>query len=288
MSIFDAEIASRFGAVDSDRVADGEAFGADLLRAVSMGANRLLTKGAMGPCLPWPLISRDELGSPAFEAVALPEWRVIHPPIPWPKMPGLSRADARIRIAASVGDIEVKILTSTMRSLQGSEHLISVPVGAMALRSLDGFRVSPGAFDLLEVWVRGDGTTTLGDTGAHGVPNTGTDFHIADKRGVIYRGHPTRAFDASPGQATPSTWVVGGNDWARAGHWVGFFDSANRALLAPRRIVSVPSPHEFIFSPELTDDEAIYLTQRVESFSIFRLPSFELGSMAFRLRGLTE
>lgn len=264
-TIYTPEIASAYGALDSDAAADGSAATAHLLRAAARSMHRLLAK-------PEPVLAAlydtrvpDSEGR-AMSGPALPWWTVVET-YPINAMRGRTSIDVRITLRVPVGtDLRLQVCT------RAQVFLLNPPVGAYKTATAtgawetvewDGLPIDSSGVDEVTVYVAASAGSTLGATATYGNPNTGT---VQSATG----------FSMQTTAAT--TWVTtSGNTWAMR-HLLVFLSGAV-ILTTPRLITAVfgTNPGQLLFEPALTAGEAAQVAG--STYEIRTLPLWRLAAV---------
>lgn len=284
MSILNREVASRYGALNSDTFTDGEALSAHVLRALAMSGNRLATKGHPLFNLVWPTraVNSDldpHTGGAAdgggFAGIAWPQWVKLLHPLPVPKKPMLNKAEIRIRARVTNGETILLQFATVARpfnaaiALDAPNVLALVGTGAMEDYDLDGVPISEGGFENFEIYVRASPSAMiLGDTGIYGAPNAGTFDGVT----AIYALLSVATWNPSTGA---------GDAWDEGGHFVEFTD-ASGVRVTSRMITSVTpilAAHA-IHYPALSVEELQQVNAAGRHYRILRLPRFNFANIA--------
>ena len=242
------EVASVFGALDTEVVIDGDAAHAHALREMARSANRLATAGH--PLLVAAFDASNDTGETQIigALTGYAQWgtwqRLLPGPLVVPKLPTIRRIEVQI-VGHTVGQVgaqrlSVQVLTTAtgLGAANLSRDLTAanvIPI-VSANKTLGtganngwtlatnpttaGIPVGPSSTELIELWVQGDGTATLMSEATYGAHNTGT----VDSFGF-------RSFyDAS------ATWNVTGD---KVGdnllHYLVFLDASTGATLSIHR-----------------------------------------------------
>lgn len=285
MSIFQPEVASLFGALDSLSIADGEALSSHLLRVLAMTGNHLTVKGQPLFNLPWPIfqtITASGAGYDNFTALGWLSWVKILPTITIPKVALLNRASLRVSANVTNGQrIYLQFATLAKpfdrnQSINASSSLGMLGTGAFANYDLDEVPISEGGFEQFEIYARGShNSLTLGDTATYGSPNAGTITETYADR-ILVGGPPT--WNKGPNSTLR-------NDWASGGHFVDFLDAGGNQIATPRQIIGVgdvavlASEVALVFTPPLTPSEQQGV-QAANHFQIVKMPGFTLSNIA--------
>lgn len=233
MSILVPEIASVYGALDSDGVfADGEVPSAHIARVLARSANRLLCRGGE------PLLNMvwdsggavTETPNGGCQGYGSPSWIQITPgPLTRPKKPGITKAKLNVRAWTRTGEsifIQVGTLASPPVGHATGDSPNTVKIdgnGSWQWHSKSDIPIDYGHVEAIAVYLRGLVTSTAGATGTYGSPNSGT---------VDQFSTPTEMFDNG------ATWSLSPT-WASGGHAVVFEDGSGRPLGPPQWIVGV-------------------------------------------------
>ena len=292
MSLLTPQVASAFGAVDSDAFADGRPFGAHVLRAMSRSANRLTTKGQHLLTLAWPVqnTSGDDANSHVWGMAstrAYPWWQIYTFPITVPKRPGLNRAGLRIR-AKITDDTSVLFALASLGAIDqssptlfDSDHpnvLTGTGGGTFTDYSLNDAIISAGDYERLAIWVYG-GATLIDNTATYGSPYTATLTYPTD--GIFADHVVDQSASWNPTLQYPSTL-----DLANGGNVIQFYGSNGNALGGPRQITLVDSPVQISFSPPLSSNE-LASANRGASYKILQCARVTLASVSVAAQGRT-
>jgi len=230
MSILLPKVASVFGALDSDLVADGGAADSHVGEVLATSANRLA-------CIGEPLArfifdaSTDMAGEEGGQLLAFgePFWFQITPgPITRPKMPRTTRGRLYVHFQARAGEVlYLQVHTAAApfspQASAGANVLVLAGTGSDAWATLEDIPLVPGVFEQIAVYLRGTPTTTAGNTAVYGAPNTGT-IDAVPMPNII--------------QDLGSGWITSPH-WGEGGHAVTFEDGLGNQILSPRSIVNV-------------------------------------------------
>lgn len=302
MSIFDYEIFSTYGALDSDVFVDSEVGGTGLLgqpysaytlRTMAMDHNRLLTKPELLFNLVWPVTTHiqaaDGETAETFGGIGVSAWKQIHPSIPVFKKPGHTLLNFRLTIRLSVrGDtladctLFVQVCTGAL-PFSSSASTSADNVVAITQNETDGFvdvsidniPMLAGSRDEITIYVSGDITTETPSTGTYGSPASGT----LDQAGDFIQDNAI--FD---GDATWNITNSSNRTLATEGYVLVFTDAAGNELVPPRNIISIQNfnlaatGRLMMFDPPLTPSELV-LVQSTQTYSIFAVPNFWIANL---------
>ena len=273
-----AEIASLYGALDSDAFADGGPFSAHLLRAMVMSANRLASKGEQIICLPWPI--RSNVGEDTIDgmrAVAPLYWTRIYSPIPCPKRPGLNRADVRIRARVSDTDpVWVQVATrarpfNAHAASDADNVIVITPDGDNDIDQYtkDSIPIDPGPYEEIEIYIKGEPTGNGPSTG--GSPTARGGLGSAPTYGNNSVEHAS------------ATWTAA---LAEDGHYIEFYDDNGNNVIFRGVITSVNNAGTRLYYTPAVDMATLFEIADADDWSIYQLPTFEMTcfSMACRSR----
>lgn len=263
-TIYTPEIASAFGAMDSDAAADGSAATAHLLRAAARSMHRLLAK-------PEPVLAAlydtrvgDSEGR-ALSGPALPWWVQVET-YPITAMRGRSTVDVRVTMRVASGTVMRLQLCSRASPFTPAPavgaYKTAAATGAWETIEWDGLPIDSSGEDDLTLYVAADAGSTLGSTGTYGSPNTGT---VQEVTGTLMR----------TGAAT--TWNITGSTWTW-GHLLAFV-SGTTLLATPRLITGVvASPVGALsFAPGMEPSEAA--TMRGVTYEIRTIPLWRIAAV---------
>lgn len=283
MTIGTPEIATLYGALDSDAFVDGSPFGAHVLRPMVMSANRLTSKGQHLTTLLFPKTDTDdtEAGTLTFgmaSAKAYPWWARYLLPITVPKRPGLTRGDLRVHVKVTSGyRCFLAIETRPIASLQGTLALTHPNVlevtgtGSFEDESLDGIILDGSDYETIGVWVQG--VPQYVDLEAtYGAPRTGT---ITAPQDIITSSTVIdQAANWNTTLAFPSS-----RDYANDGHVIKF----GNGNIAPRAIISVDSPVGMTFAPPL-EPAQVARAMLEGTYQILKVPQITIACLSIAAR----
>lgn len=185
-SIFTRQVATRFGAIDSDAVADGAPLSAAVQLAASRAAHRLLVKRETVVAELYDQL-RAAGESPAPGGVALPFWSEVGR---WPieKLRRRPFYDVSLGIlVTNTEQIEVQYATRARPWVQnpsGSQLETLTGLGIYDRVRTTGLEGVVDGSDELRMYVRGTVSATLASTGSVGSPNVGTVARV--QAGAMY------------------------------------------------------------------------------------------------------
>lgn len=264
-TIYTPEIASAFGALDSDACADGSAVTAHLLRAAARSMHRLVAK-------PEPVLTAlydtrvGDLEGRAMTGPALPWWTHVET---WPvrAMRGRSTIDVRLTLRVPSGTaLRVQVCTSAQPFTPAPAvgiYKTAAATGSWETVDVDALPIDPSGEDEVSLYITADAGSTLGATATYGAPNTGT---VQEVNAALMR------------TTAATTWNLTGNTWTW-GHLLVFL-SGSTLLTTPRLItgVSQASPQGvLLFAPGMTPAEGALL--RGATYEIRTLPLWRLGAI---------
>lgn len=264
-TIYTPEIASAFGALDSDAAADGSAATAHLLRSAARSMHRLLAKPEPVLAALYDTRVADGEGR-AMSGPALPWWTAVET-YPINAMRGRTSIDVRITLRVPSGtDLRIQVCT------RAQPFQFNPPVGAYKTAAATGtwetieyggLPIDASRVDEVTVYVAASAGSTLGLTATYGAPNTGT----------------VRSAVGDLMTATASTtWNNTGNTWSMR-HLLVLL-SGSLVLMTPRLITGVYSnaivglPGELRVDPPFTAGEsalAVGATYEIRQIPIWRL-----------------
>lgn len=233
-TIHQPEIPAAFGALDSDVYADGEPLDAHVARELVRSGNRLMCAGE--PLVHFVWDAGTENGDEVFGAIGYgyPFWIQITPgPLTRTKMPGHEFAKVMIRFKLGAGEVGlIQVCTSKRpfdanRAPDADNMLKLEGTGGFEWAELGGIPLEKNAdVEYITFWLRCEPTSTLGNAGVYGAPNTGTiSAQPTDARKLQHDG--------------AQTWNTTGSTWATGGHIVVVKDGSGNELTEPRAIVAV-------------------------------------------------
>lgn len=311
------EIASVYGALDSAAFEDGGSYNAHLLRELARSANRLASKGQHLLTLPFterastPSYNGDSDSLPAwtyFEGLRTvcptTQWVRITPRIPIPKRAGLRSAAVRVDARVS-SDHEVLLQVATRAApfdinANGSSPNVVTLTGDgdddVDLYSGSGIPIHHGAYEHVELYVRGLRTGNLANTTYGGTPNQSSGLINGNGGYVLRRDRVRAVVDTGTIIGSSASWVVPG--WGQAGAEIVFYDRQGQELA--RRPVTVMSQdpafafQELWFAPPLTESEfqeAAFTQQYggpTDNFELYDLPNVGIVCFSMAAEARTE
>lgn len=182
MSILDLEIASQYGALDTDALTDGGALHAHALRQLAMSSHRLAERGGPMCQLMWDSstdASEDgAIGGALFGYAVGQSWIPLYVgPVAFPKKPNARTASAKIMLDYANGsDVFVCVQTSQAEltsDLSAPNVIKCRGTGSLETYTLEGIPLGTGAAEPLSFWIRPADSGDLMDTATYGSPNTG-------------------------------------------------------------------------------------------------------------------
>lgn len=235
-TLYTPEIASLYGALDSNAFSDGMPVSSHVLRTQVMSTNRLAAKAQHLVCTPYG--NSYDLAEFTVNGVYLPvplEWTQILAPIPLFKMPGSTRAQVRVRanVSNDGGAQTVLMQIATLAAPFDPNASVDAPnvltiAGSGAVASYGSAIDSPGIpivkgdFDIATVWVKGNITAEASAL----TPNDSTDAFAV---GVVSKDSIT---------VSDATWD---QDVLPSGVYIEFYDT-NGQTIARRNISNVYPP----------------------------------------------
>lgn len=280
MSIYTPEIATVYGALDSDAFVDGAPFAAHKLRALTMSGNRLVSKARNIVTMAWPQTdtSGDENGVTwgMASAKAWPWWTRVLLPVVAPKPPGLNRASVWIRAKITSGfscsfALESRVL-GDQAGLLPLDHPNVVTVtgtGSYQNIEIDGAILSDSTQETIGLWAQGV-PQAVDNEAAFGAPYTGTITQPSDEIGIDFIVDQAANWNTS--LAFPST-----EDYANGGHMVQF-EVSGTYLSTPRQVVLVDSPVMLSFWPPLTPGE-VSRANRGADYTLLQVPRVSIACL---------
>lgn len=273
MTLRTIQVATSFGCLDVDAIADGTQFGALQARTLARQANRLLKKRQQILNLMWPITTTtiDDYAQYANEFLATERAYQVLAPMPMLKKPGIVGATVYLRVRASSGaTLNMRAATLAVDRVgqqeasitgTGSWQWVSIPVV-----------LDHGWQERLTLSIRAEGAVgALMDTSTWGSPNSGavndTDFLSVD----YFEEHssPTPSWDPE---------LVG------EGHTIVF--SIDGEVIAEQRLTSIidyGSHHGLTFDPLATDDwQQLVLVKHISgriTYEIRTLPWLALAQV---------
>jgi hypothetical protein len=287
VSIFTPEIATTIGALDSDAFTSGAAFSAHLLRELIRSANRAASKEQC-PILNllWPegLVSLDDPQA-RFEGVAPPTWTRILPAMLALKRPRLNLATLWFRASVPSAFVLEVYVATTRRPWRESvaADLTITGSGAYTDYTLTDIPISEGEEEYFEIWVRGQGGTTLTSTATYGDPSRRS---LASPLGIYeFAGND----QISLSTANWNTTSGGSADHATAGHYVNFEDANGDPVIPPRAIVDVPGTTNLLLDPPLSARERVLADPSGQGdFSIYEFATYAISQIGFKAQARTD
>lgn len=275
------EIASAFGALDGAAFTDGRALDALTLRTMAMQANRLISVGHQAFNLVWPeqQVTFEGVSQYFFDAVASPsEWEMLHPPITFPKLPGLDSGKIYIRANIPSGD-DVIVGVETGRSNRDDLTATLTGTGSFANYSISSVPFDLGAIDQLTLWFRGGFKGDLMNTTTYGTLNTGS---------AALSASPLRGWGRDYLVDASNNWNTGAGNLAEAGHYIQIVDDyggSDPRVMWRRKIVALPLSDRLEWGPALTRDvflafrAAIANTAVTTQWEIRKLPTIAVSQI---------
>lgn len=261
-TIYTPEIASAYGALDSDAAVDGSAATAHLLRAAARSMHRLLAK-------PEPVLSAlydtraaDSEGR-AMSGPALPWWTIVDT-YPVNAMRGRSTIDVRITLRVPVStDLRIQVCTRAqvfVGNPPAGQYKTATATGAWETVEWDGLPIDSSGVDEVTIYVSASAGATLGSTATYGSPNTGTVRSVSGERMVP--------------DTTPSWVTTTRNTWAMR-HLLVFLSGS--ALLTTPRLITAVYPDSMRFAPAASAGEGALLAG--STYEIRTLPLWRLAAV---------
>lgn len=247
MSIRTPEIASAYGAIDSNAFADGSPVDPHILRTLARSANRLVCRGEM---ICQYIFESSTLTTAGLEQSRLETWgwplwlQILPGPVIRKKKPGITKATLDVRYAANTGD-KFYIQCVTDRSPfnpaadGNSENTIAITAAssAHAWATKTGIPLEYGSTEHTSFWMRGvPGTATAAAT--YGDP-------IGNCNG-LHRPNIVECVGAAFTTSLPT--------FASTGHAVEISDGTTGDLLVPASwIAAVVSSERLVISPDIPE-----------------------------------
>lgn len=273
MSIYTPEIPAAFGALDSVVYEDGGPVDAHVLRTLATSAARLVSTGEPLINMVWDASS--DLGGDEAEGAMLgygwPFWfRVTPGPISRAKMPGLTRAQGIVRAKLRSSEVVTLQVETRRRPFDaarttGDDNVITLTgSGAFGYTTLADIPIDPSDTERVAFWLKGEPTSTTGDTGTYGPSATGTISRLS-------------AYDVLDDDT--AAWNVVGPTWADGGHCVVVQDSGGNNVTEPRVIRFVKSATQIQVYPSF---EPGFFGDRIAglAYKILELPRWRLTQLA--------
>jgi hypothetical protein len=287
MSILTPEIAALLGALDSTAFTSGAAFSAHLLREMIRTVNRAASKEQTILNLLWPegLVSLDDPQA-RFEGVAPPTWTRILPAMLALKRPRLNLATLWFRASVpSAFVVEVYVATTRRPWRESvSADLTITGSGAYTDYTVADIPISEGEEEQIEIWVRGQGGTTLTSTVTYGDPSRRS---LASPIGIYSIVDGGAQINLST--ANWNTTSGGGADHATAGHYVNFEDANGDPVIPPRAIVDVPGIQNLLLDPPLSVRERVLADPDGQGdFSIYEFATYAISQITLRAQARTD
>lgn len=225
MSINTPEIASLFGALDSNAFGDGQPFSAHLLRTLMMSSNRLASKGHEMLNLIWPVAV-----APSYDASIFGHsyhtldtaWTRLAGPITVPKKPGLKTGT--FSITAKIENSFEALVQVVTKEKPFSANARAGDAGCMLFSgdgdndfdtdSMTGIPLDRQSdTERIEIWIKHAGASGAADTATCGSPSSGQAESIGP--------------DGFAADTATFSWTVSSpGTWGEQGHVVRFLDAA--------------------------------------------------------------
>lgn len=282
MSILDLEIASQYGALDTDALTDGGALHAHALRQLAMSSHRLAERGGPMCQLMWDSstdASEDgAIGGALFGYAVGQSWIPLYVgPVAFPKKPNARTATAKIMLDYANGsDVFVCVQTSQAEltsDLSAPNVIKCRGTGSLETYTLEDIPLGTGAAEPLAFWIRPADSGDLMDTATYGSPNTGTP-ELVQAVGMLDN-------DAAWNTTSSGSTNLGGSNFS-----VVFLDAdTDYPLIRPRRIAWVQFNGRWIqFEQPLNNREQYVLTQSIDQarlkYEIREARTYRVASIA--------
>ena len=244
VTLYDYEIATEFGGIHSDELADGKPLDSWLLRAMARSSNLLATHGepALSILYDSDLSTGDETGG-SMRGVGNMFWQEIFPgAVTVTKKGGLVSFELKI-IAKINGTDTIQFQIGTDATGGLSQAVSSSSPNVMSCKgdgsnawqtfTLSGIPAAPGRFEHVSIAARGEmpETPTEADAGAYGGPSSGTIIgynQISQGVGNLYAA---------------AAWNIATPNIASTGHAVRFLNSSGQDAIAARTVIGVGAEH---------------------------------------------
>jgi len=282
MTIYDPEVYSKFGALDSDAVGsairDNRPSSGHVLRAAGMDINRLIQQG--GPMLVLPFDAAEDgneeekPGGHVSYGLAAHWDRVYFGPIRVPKKKNLRFATVRVEAKVEgTRRILLQVATSRAplnRAAQPTDDNVLIMTGDgttnFLMFELLNLPLDSEDYEEIELWAACESTETLALEATIGPHNTG----VADTYG-------TGAMED-----TSAAWLPAVHNGA---YYIVFKNAAGAMLAAPRMITAEFTGGDFIsWQPDLTPTEARLLGNSSSAaqaqYYIYKLIEYRIGSVS--------
>ena len=280
-------IASTYGALDSDALADGRASDSQVLRTLAMGANRLVTRGQPLSSVVFNAIEESlaSVSQPGWhKGYGHPgAWIQITPRLPITKRPLITAAKLIFRMAASAGTISVQVATDAQPFNPDARPYDSQNIFTFLGSDLDSpyteysdiknnIPLREGPIEHVTYYLRSDlgptgGLAADGATGTYGAPNSGVSGDIDDveRNRIVVGGTSWNA------ASDPDTWGKGG-------HALRFTTSVGTNITDPRWIIGSNDDTLFFFPP-LPDDGTLLEELKQAAYEIKKIPMWRIYSL---------
>lgn len=300
-SVFTPEIASEYGALDDDAIADGGPASAQAVRTLVMSTHRLLAMGEPILSLMFDA-SEDAGGSGGLSArgylngFAMPnQWRRLYPaPLVVPKKQ--THRKAEMKVVAQIETGRTCLIQLVTNGCAYNNDAVSTSPNVLSLNGNGNFAtysiadnvdhqrilLGPYSIESFELYVKAElSLSSLISTGTYGVNATGTaEFGVLDFTRNTFR-------DAS------SNWNTVGQRVDDGSVWVKFVNAlnANELLTAPRHIVGVyvvPTESDatvLAFDPPMSLQEAKLCDG--STYELHHSPGYRIASVSINTEDLT-
>jgi len=282
VSILDLEIATQFGALDTDALTDGGALHAHALRQLAMSSHRLAERGGPMVQLMWDsstdVAESETIGGALLGYAVGQSWIPLYVgPVAYPKKPNARTATAKIMLEYANGsDVFVCVQTSQADLTSDLSALNVIKcrgTGSLETYTLEDIPMGTGSAEPLAFWIRPADAGDLMDTATYGSPNTGTP-ELVQAVGMLDN-------DATWNTTSSGSAQLGGSNYS-----VVFLDAdTSYPLIRPRRIAWVQFSGRWIqFEQPLNQREQFAITQSIDQarlkYEIRDAQSYRLASIA--------
>ena len=282
MSILDLEIATQFGALDTDALTDGGALHAHALRQLAMSSHRLAERGGPMVQLMWDsstdVAESETIGGALLGYAVGQSWIPLYVgPVAYPKKPNARTATAKILLEYANGsDVFVCVQTSQadLTSDLSAPNVIKCRgTGSLETYTLEDIPMGTGAAEPLAFWIRPADAGDLMDTATYGSPNTGSPEQVST----------TGMHDQD---AAWNTTASGSPHLGNSNMSIVFLDAdTSYPLVRPRRIALVTGSGQWLqFDQALTSREQYIVGQSIDQarlkYEIREARSYRVASIA--------
>lgn len=292
MSVYTPQIATSYGALDSNAFFDEMGVNAHILRVLARNANRLAAKSHHMFTLAWPSVQTGTavpLQRRYQYAEALgTTWYQVIPPFKIPKKPGTEKMECRIRANIS-NNLRVVFQVQTIAApfaeridTANPNVVIVTGTDAVATYAIDNVPISTGREEVITLWARAVSAGAVPSTALYGAPVSGTIGRISREQLILPQ--TTTLINWGAGTSTPDDFVSIGA--------VIQLSTLQGELVATRRLQdlnfdtvqnSVPVTSylgRITFEAPLSDDQVARL--RMGTWEIRSIPNYALTGFSGR------